>query len=91
MIRLVIGVALAMFFASVAIGQVAGIISASRRGRGYSFVPLIGGVAGAIAVWLLPLPGWSMIVPLVLDLGCLPWLVGAVAMLCREMIRRGEA
>ena len=56
------------------------------KGRRGSAMPLIGGVAGAGALWLLPIPGagaWWW-VPLILDYGSLPLLAYYAIMKVRE-------
>jgi hypothetical protein len=50
-----------------------------QKRKAPSRIPLLGGVAGSIGIWLLPLAAahkwwWA---PLVVDLGCLPLILHA--------------
>lgn len=57
-----------------------------ESGRGYSFVPIIGGVLGCVGILLLPISGawvWSWI-PLVLD----PIVLGSLIVIIQLSLRK---
>lgn len=90
--RAVIAVLLFAVFAFVATGNAVGVVQAMRRrradptGSGFSMVPLLGGLAGALACVVAPLRGlarWWW-VPLVVDLGCAALLVFAATAVLRR-------
>lgn len=61
---------LALLSVLIVVGNPLAGFSAWRRGKSYSFVPLIGGLSGFIACWTCPwtpVRSWSW-VPLILDL-----------------------
>lgn len=58
-----------------------------------SFLPFFGGIMGAVALVIVPLPGISAYwwVPLIADFGCIPISVWTIAwLLARRMRRRSE-
>lgn len=80
--RTVVAVLLFAVFVLAAIGNSLGTLMVLRRKRaegtpgGVSMVPVIGGVAGALACAVAPIPGlarWAWL-PLVLDIACVPLL-----------------
>jgi len=91
--RIVFAVALGSAFVLVALGNSVGMLLALRRRRaegsegGVSFVPFVGGVAGALACLVTPVAGlarWAWL-PLLVDFGSVPLLViTAVAMVRRR-------
>ncbi|MBK7400032.1 MAG: hypothetical protein IPJ34_28215 [Myxococcales bacterium] len=81
-VRLVFALALGAVFVLVALGNSLGMLLALRRKRaegspgGVSFVPFLGGVAGALACVVAPVHGvarWAWL-PLLVDFGCAPLL-----------------
>jgi hypothetical protein len=48
--------------------------------RGASMIPFIGGIMGAIGLCLMPVSPWNHLwwIPLVIDIGCTPLLVGVL-------------
>jgi hypothetical protein len=90
--RTITAVVLVAVFALVAIGNSLGTLIALRRKRaerapgGVSMVPVIGGVAGALACLVAPVVGlarWAWL-PLVLDVGCAPLLALTVVAVRRK-------
>jgi hypothetical protein len=69
-------VLLALFLA----GAIFNMVALVRRGRGPSPVPLLPGLIGLAGLWLLPVPGAARFawVTLLLDVGCVPYLVFAI-------------
>lgn len=51
-----------------------------KRKKFESLLPIVGGCAGVIGLWLLPLAQFHRFwwVPLVVDLGCVPLLISAI-------------
>jgi hypothetical protein len=91
-VRAVVAVLLFAVFALAAIGNSVGALLVLRRKRaegtagGVSMVPVIGGVAGALAFVVAPIPGlarWAWL-PLVLDVGCAPLLAFALGNVVRR-------
>jgi hypothetical protein len=82
-------VALLAIFFYAAIGQIVGILGA-RRGKSFSLVPLIGGLAGMCGLLIIPYPParvyWWL--PLLLDIGCLPLLAAASVSICISLGQR---
>ncbi|TWT65168.1 hypothetical protein Pla123a_49250 [Posidoniimonas polymericola] len=60
---------LAAFSVLIVVGNPVAGICAERDGRTYSFVPFVGGIAGAAAILICPLglSPWWLLVPLVAD------------------------
>ncbi|QDU86632.1 hypothetical protein Pla163_37830 [Planctomycetes bacterium Pla163] len=63
-------------------------LRAMRAGRGYSFVPLVGGLAGAAAILICPcsISEWWVLAPLMLDYS-IPCLLALPVIM---MTRRGS-
>jgi hypothetical protein len=76
-IRWVLAGLLAGTWLLIAGGHVLSLIGAAIRKGSTSFIPVIGGVAGALSLLVCPLPGssyWAWLPP-ILDLGCIPMLI----------------
>lgn len=91
MFQQISSILLIAFFVYFAIGQLAAAISARRNKRGYSGVPLFGGLAGALGFYLYPSgvyrPWWW--VPLILDIYCVPMLIAIAVFWVRRLWRPG--
>lgn len=93
LLGVLVGVALAAFFllaaavnAQILLGLGRTMRQAREEGRHVSMVPFIGGVAGAIVVGAGPWPAARAFfwIPLLLDVGCVPYLVLVLAALLMQ-------
>jgi len=79
---------LLLSFALCSVANISIIIECVVRRRFVSRIPLVGGIAGAAALLIAPIPAlhWWWWSPLLLDVGCLPDVMVAVA---NRMRRKG--
>lgn len=90
--RWVIAGLLATACCLIVIGNAVAIVRFRRSGRRMSSVPLVGGIAGALAAVIAPLPAlrpWLW-VPLVVDVGCVPMLLASLIGSVRRAKRAGR-
>jgi hypothetical protein len=73
-------IASCVFIAVSSANMVYTILWALKRKRN-SFVPVIGGLAGLIAMLIVPIEGARKLawIPLFVDVGCLPLVIAAIA------------
>jgi hypothetical protein len=85
-LRVVVGILLIMLFAFCAGGNawLAVKYAMTRRQQG-SMIPLVGGIAGCIGILVLPWgTNWLAVLPLLLDIGSLPNVIGAILLMYRK-------
>lgn len=85
--RIAIGALLIALFCGIAYFNAISLWKRNIRGERYpSGVPLVGGLFGAIGLWLLPVPGIARFawLALVLDYGSLPYLLGVSLYLAHD-------
>jgi hypothetical protein len=78
-LRWTITALLLLLFGAVAAGNIVGAMLAIKHRRNYSMVPVIGGIAGAIGLYLAPINITKWWVPLLCDPStlCLLWIMPA--------------
>jgi hypothetical protein len=88
--RLVVGMILALVSAYAIIANWAILYANIRKGKSISYIPFVGGVAGLLAVVVIPSVHWLYgLAPIALDCGTFPLVVWGVDTL-RSRRRGGE-
>jgi hypothetical protein len=85
-----VSVLLLIFFAVCAVGNIVIVVRGYLYQERASLAPLLGGIAGAVGVLLLPWPAarsWWWL-PLLLDLGCVPAVASTLLFLFVRRFRR---
>jgi heme/copper-type cytochrome/quinol oxidase subunit 1 len=78
-LRWIIGIALLGLGAWISLANWVCVWNWVTSGRRFSLLPLFGGSFAAVGLLVLPVGAWAWAwIPLVLDLGCAPMLIGAV-------------